>query len=373
MSRSRQFATKGLMIMAWQWKDLDAPDGQALTTTPITPACYQGRPYVFVWGDNGHLWANKWDGTTGHWEDRGAAPDGQTLDWSPTATASYKSNHPMAFRFGRNGHLWVNFWDSQTGAWKWQDQRAPHGQALYPSAVATASYEGNPMAFAWDSTGHLWVNWWTGNAWEWQPQGAPSGHTFNPEVTIATASYKGSPRAFVFDSTGHLWVNWWTGGGWEWQPQGAPPATTALPGLDDPPAAIATASHQGNPYVFCFGRDGHLWANWWTGSVWKWNDLGIPPGPDFLDLSAITAASSPDGPLVFTRTENRQTIDGHLWANRWDGNAGHWSEQASPPGTEFPMFNIAAISCQGTPYVYVWDDDSGSDSKPHLWVNWRSQ
>jgi hypothetical protein len=357
--------------MAGQWDDLGAPPGHTLQPTPVAPLADQA-PYVVAWGDNGHLWSSRRDGKAWHWDDLGAAPHGQTLNLGTLATASYQNN-PLAFTFGSNGHLWVDWLDGH--AWKWQDQGAPAGRTLYPATIATTAYQSNPMAFVWDTTGGLWVNWWDGQArkWKWQSQGAPPAAP-GPDgipLGIATASYKNNPMAFVWDSAGHLWVNWWDGQArkWKWRDQGAPPVQTVAPGLDHFPSAIAATSYQGRPYVFAFGRDLHLWANWWDGSAWRWTDHGTPPGPDFLYVGGLAAASGPGGPMAFTKTEDRQRTEGHLWVSSWDGT-GKWAEQDTPPGTHFPLNFIAAASYQSQPYVFVWDDDSGGDPDPHLWVNW---
>lgn len=361
------------MIMTWQWNDLGAPPDQTLATSPIATASNKNNPVALVWDAHGRLWANRWDGHAGHWKDHGAAPHGHTLNQWPVATASYKNNL-LTFAFGSTGHLWVNWWNGQARAWQWEDLNAPPGRTLYPwAAIATASYDGNPMAFVCDSTGHLWVNWWTGQAWKWQPQHAPNGHTLDPSAPIATASSAGNPLAFVWDTTGYLWANTWTGKTWTRKPHGAPPAQTVEPGLEGNLTAIVTASYQGSPYAFVFGPDTHLWANWLDGTAWQWKDHGTPPGPDSFDLSEIAAASCPDSPMVFTRTEDRQQTNAHVWLNQWNGSGWQWTEQGTPSGTHFPLYNVSAVSCQGTPYMFVWDDDSGGDKDPHLWVNRRSQ
>jgi hypothetical protein len=355
------------MIMAWQWKDLGAPHGQTLELTFIAPASGQGRPYVFVWGHNGHLWVNWFDGHAWQWKDLGV-PHGQTFSPLYIATASYNSN-PMAFVWGSNGHLWVN-WSDGT-AWHWKDQGVPHGQTLNPLYIATASYNSNPMAFVFGGDRHLWVNWFDGHTWHWKDQGVPHGQTLNP-LYIATASYNSNPMAFVFGGDRHLWVNWFDGHTWHWKDQGTPQGQTVGLGSDDYLPAIATASCQGRPYVFTFGSDGHLWANWWDGQAWQWTDHGSPPGPDFLRVDEIATASRQDRPMVFTKTQDKQQTEAHLWANWWDGSAWHWTEQDTPPGTDFPLETLAAVSCQSRPYVFVWDNDTGSDSDPHIWVNWWS-
>lgn len=205
-------------------------------------------------------------------------------------------------------------------------------------------------------------------AWQWNDLGTPAGQAL--ELTfIAPVSCQGRPYVFVWGHNWHLWASWWDGQASHWEDHGAPHDQTLKPS----PSPIATASYNNNPMAFVFGSDGHLWANWWDGQAWHWTDHGSPPGPDFLRMDEIATASRQDRPMVFTTTEDRQQTDVHLWVNWWDGSAWHWTEQDTPPGTDFPMNTIAAVSCQSRPYVFVWDNDSGSDSDPHPWVNWWSQ
>jgi hypothetical protein len=78
-------------------------------------------------------------------------------------------------------------------------------------------------------------------------------------------------------------------------------------------------------------------------------------------------ASCQDTPRVFTETQDRQQTDEHLWINSWDGSDWNWTEQDTPSGKHVSLDTFVAISCQSTPYVFAWDDNSN----PHLWVNWR--
>jgi hypothetical protein len=180
------------------------------------------RPYVFVRGSDGNLWSNWWDGKAWQWTNQGAPPGLSvsalggvgvvTVMDDPTA-----SQRPYAFVQGSDGNLWADWWDGK--AWQWTNQGTPTpGLGVSPGVGVvtvmddpTASQR--PYAFVRGSDGNLWVNWWDGTAWQWTNQGTPPGPGVSAGVGVVTVmdapTAAQRPYAFVQGSDGNLWMNWW--------------------------------------------------------------------------------------------------------------------------------------------------------------------
>jgi hypothetical protein len=375
--------------MAWQWKDLGTPTGQDLSGGPLATASYQGIPHVFVPGSDGNLWVNWRDTHEWKWKDLGTPP-GRGIDGAAMATASHQGK-PHVFVFGSDGNLWVNWRD--THEWKWKDLGTPPVQHPEPDrrpdreVIATASYQDSPYVFVFGSDRHVWASWLDGGTWRWNDHGTPPGVDSQARLpsqkgpspdfyvpNMATASHQGKPYVFSwagdFDWQGdrHLWVHRYDGSQWHWKDLDAPPVQHPERDPSEDSAAIATASYQGSPYAFVFGSDGHLWTNWWDShhSEWRWNDLGTAPGqhPQPEANHFNTAA------IATASHQGRpmvftKILDGHVWVDRYDGSQWHWEDHGISPNRDDNI--IATASYQGMPYAFV----IGSDS--HLWVNWLSQ
>ncbi|WP_198539427.1 hypothetical protein, partial [Streptomyces graminilatus] len=64
----------------WAWSDQSTPPGSTVTsdigtiTVKDSPSSAQ-RPYVFVRGNDGHLWVNWWSGSKWTWSDQSTPPN----------------------------------------------------------------------------------------------------------------------------------------------------------------------------------------------------------------------------------------------------------------------------------------------------------
>lgn len=286
--------------------------------------------YAFATGNNGHLVANYWNGSTWQWADLGL-PTGATAVYSPTAItfASGANQAIYVFAAASNGHLVGISWNGVT--WLWTDQGLPAGDSAvyYPTAVTYASGANQLIyVFAEASSGHLVVNHWNGSAWQWADQGLPRRAKTVNNPTAITWAGGANQQIYVFAeaSNGDLVVNYWTGSAWQWADQGLPAGATAV----YTPTAITYASGPNRLiYVFAVSSTGHLVVNHWNGSTWQWADQGLPAGASAVNSpSAITYASGPNQPIfVFAVDDNYQLV-----VNDWNGSTWQWANQGLPEG-----------------------------------------
>ncbi|MGH3940953.1 MAG: hypothetical protein ACRDTG_20410 [Pseudonocardiaceae bacterium] len=136
--------------------------------------------------------------------------------------------------------------------------------------------------------------------------------------------------AFIQGENGHLFVRYSDGATWRWADQGAPPGTT----MSNAPSAISLRSGPWLApefiYAFIGGTNGHLFVNYWEGVMWKWADLGVPPGTTMSGTPA--AITYPDSPKTQHICAFVQGANGHQFLNYWDGVAWKWVDQGWPPG-----------------------------------------
>jgi hypothetical protein len=217
--------------LAWRWGDQGTPApgvgvsaAVGVLTVRDAPNASQ-RPYAFVRGSDGNLWANWWDGQAWQWKNHGTPPGPGVLAAVGVVTvmdAPNASQRPYVFVQGSDGNLWLNWWDGK--AFQWRNQGTPPGPGVSAAVgVVTVMDAPNaaqrPYAFVRGSDGHLWLNWWDGQAWQWGDQGMP--HLVPLPVDFGVSAGVGvltvmdapnaaqRPHAFVLDSVGNLWVNWW--------------------------------------------------------------------------------------------------------------------------------------------------------------------
>jgi hypothetical protein len=150
-------------------------------------------------------------------------------------------------------------------------------------------------------------------------------------LPVGTLTVDQRPYVFVQGSDGHLWVHWWTGSAWRWDDQGTPPGV----GISGPIGVLTvmdTPTSPQRPYVFVQGSDDHLWVNYWTGSRWDWADQGRPSiRIGFTRLfkrvfDSVGTLTVDQRPYVFVRGS-----DDHLWVHWWTGSEWDWADQQHWP------------------------------------------
>jgi hypothetical protein len=264
----------------WAWADQGTPPGTTVQGVPSAITYREGtnpqRIYAFTRGSNGHLYVNWWDGSHWAWADQGVPP-GTTVHGDPDVVTYREGSQPQriyAFVWGTNGHLFVNWWDGSH--WAWADQGIPPGTAAQGDPGAITYQEGTQpqriYAFVRGANNHLCVNWWDGSHWAWADQGG-SDTAGTTAVTYHEGSQPQRIYAFVRGPNGHLHVNWWDGSHWAWADQGVPPGTT----VEGAPVGVVTYREDSHPqriYAFVRGTNGNLCVNWWDGSHWAWADQG---------------------------------------------------------------------------------------------------
>ena len=271
--------------LAVRWTDQGAPasglgDAVGVVTVMDTPTSSQ-RPYIFVKGNDHHLWVNWYDGSNWHWTDQGApsAGLGDAVGVVTVMDTPTSSQQPYVFIKDTQGSLWVNWYDGSN--WHWTDQEgAPAGGLGRAVGVVTVmdtpTSSQRPYVFIEGIDHHLWVNWWNGHVWHWTSLGAPTGGLGDAVgvVTVMDTMFSqngtniATQRPYVFfkDTQGSLWVNWWNGYEWLRSPQGAPTG-----GLGDAVGVVTVMDTNTDtnilpppqrPYVFVKDSQDNLWVNW---------------------------------------------------------------------------------------------------------------
>jgi hypothetical protein len=326
--------------------------------------------YTFVVGRDGHLWANWYDGSKWQWADQGQPPPAiDIVAGVGAATAATTAGQTLyAFVIGADGHLWSNWWNGSS--WQWSDEGVPPGTAAV-EGIGSAALSGTATtgiyAFVRGGDGHLWTNWSQGGSWQWYDLGRPSDAIDVVDGIAVTTTVAGPQQCIdisVRGGDGHLWVNRLQGTSTQWSDHGQP-SNTAFVSTGVGAVAYASAAAQFE-YTFLRGSDGHLWADWYDGTTWKWGDQGPPQNTiELLDgADAITFAADGNQLLYAFGCGD----DGHLYANWWDGHQWQWGDQGQPSSTTRVVEGAGTITFDyaGTRYIYVFvRADDG-----HLWVSW---
>jgi hypothetical protein len=115
---------------------------------PVTPSVIRythdgvENLYVFVTGNDGHLYERHWNRQKWEWADRGT-PQGTTVSSGSTVVESVQETAnglvaPLLYVFvrGADGHLHVCYWNGQN--WTWAPQGMPQNTHLTgrPAAIS---------------------------------------------------------------------------------------------------------------------------------------------------------------------------------------------------------------------------------------------
>ena len=383
----------------WVGEDLGTPPdvtveaGVGAVSAMDTPTVTTSEHvYAFVRGSDGHLWMNWTDLGAWHWDDRGTPTPGVTVAAGVGVVTA--SQRPHAFVLGSDGHLWMNWTD--LGASHWDDRGIPTPGVTIAAGVGvvtvanTPSVPERPHAFVVGSDGHLWRN---GSAGNWDDRGTPT-----PGVTVAagvgvvtvmdtpTASQR--PYAFVLGSDEHLWVNWFDDTkDWQWTDLGTPFRNADVLRKVGAVTGMVTPTAPQRPFAFVRGNDGRLWANWWNGSTWKWEDHGMPPSNGLggtsvaAEVGVLTVAwpsggmkdNSPTAfekrPFVFVRGS-----DGHLWVNWWGGVTQKWDRSDQGIASGGIAAGVGAVTTNPEPDrpAAQWPNAFVRSGDGHLWFCYPS-
>ena len=182
---------------------------------------------------------------------------------------------------------------------------------------------------------------------------------------------------------GHLHIHYWDGVQWRWTDHGTPGNTTVF---DTP--AVVTWQDSGTWVIYSFvrGRNGNLFAYYWDGGQWRWEDTGAPANNVKLGGSpaATPRAEIISTPNLITRTQQvvqafARGDDGHLYMVALNLSLiGHkltrkwvWSDLGTPQSTKV----------SATPGVITYPEDNtqrtyvfvrGYDSQLHV-CYWTGQ
>lgn len=300
-------------------------------------------PHTFVYGADGNLWMNFWNGSDWAWSNQ--TNPGTPVNGMP-GMVNETAGHAYAFVRAADTNLWVNWWTGTN--WQWANQGKPATSNISTTVGAARINVENQYAFVVGTDGNLWVNWYSGWAWSWANQSKPSTTSIAAPIGAIAAGTR--PHAWVTGTDGNLWLHFWNGSAWEWKNNGTPAGGIAA-------KVGITVIDGAKPYVFVRGNDGNLWVNYFNGATWNWANQGKPAGLNIV--ASVGATSINDGKIyAFVKAS-----DGNVWVNWWSGSAWNWANQGVPQGTSVSA-GISAIAVDGyRPFAYV----RGADG--NLWVN----
>jgi hypothetical protein len=312
----------------WVWQTQGTPVGTTSVATPSVVYDPASNPItVFVVGDNGSLYDKYWNGSQWVWEaqahPRGTKVFGSSAVYQPASFPLYD------FVGGANGKLYDLYWDGSE--WAWEGQGTPPGSTVqYVGGAVYDPASTNPLyVFVVGANGHLFVKYLNGttSGWAWRDQGTPPGTT---AITVPSSFYQSKTEdlsAFVTGANGHLFENYWNGSAWAWVDMGTPPGTF----VTGAPSAVYDPSSSSPLMVFAVDNNDHLSVAYSSnGTTWSWRDQGIPSGETGLSagggLSALYDPASSNSILCFAVGAST----GNLYANYWNGTAWEWQNQAQP-------------------------------------------
>jgi len=270
----------------WYWNDQGMPTAKGLGPTVSAIVVRDApsslsQPYIFIHGNDGRLWLNfyAYAGNSWNWKDQQAPT---TLHGELSAIAIRNTVNgpeiPWVFVRGNDGHLWLDRVES--GQAHWEDHQTPARVQLRrgPAAVAGKNDFGiqtSVNAFVIGSDGHLWTNWSNGKDWTWSDLQAPRHTQMAGDLhPVVINSVPGSPYVFVKGANGHLLLAWWTGAEWTWSDLGSPEGNA----VDAVIASVVLAersSQREEPAAFIRDMRGHLWMNRRRSTGWRWQDVGF--------------------------------------------------------------------------------------------------
>jgi hypothetical protein len=223
-----------------------------------------------------------------------------------------------------------------------------------PSTITYTTATGNHViySFVQGVNHHLFVNYWDGGSWHWADQGPPPDANAVNDPSAVTIYHGGTQLIYAFATAdnGHLVANYWDGSSWKWTDQYLPPGVTSV----SSPSAIAYGND--SIYVFATANNGHLVVNYWNGSIWQWADQQLPDRASAV--YAPSAVTSGGNIYVFGQANN-----GDLVVNYWNGSSWQWADQGIPAAAK-AIFFPNAIAFGGHLYVFATADTG------HLVVNY---
>jgi hypothetical protein len=196
--------------------------------------------------------------------------------------------------------------------------------AMSSPAVVYESANGRIVVFQ-TGDGHLYDWYWDGTQWiHAEDQGPPPGTWAHG--TPAAAYQAGMDRlvAFVIGDNGRLYARYWSGMQWKWQDLSNPGVR-----LSGTPSAVYFQSVN-QVMVFAIGVDGHLYDLMWNIVTTEWEDVStFAGGQAILAKGSPSAAYKPDPNQVSVFVTS---ISGSLYNFSWDGTNWRWRPLGLPSG-----------------------------------------
>lgn len=301
----------------WTWFDQGMPSPSTTVSRAVGATYFlEGSTHVFVLGSDGHLWINWWNGSHWSWLDQGTPPSHSIHAPIGAFTAGTSSaRQPAAVVLGDDGHLWLNWWNSSTGTWLWEDQLTPPDTQIVSALGTCVINQVGAYIFVRSTDGCNCVNWWSNDdgTWHWGNLSRPKNGPVLGAVSVLPVCDR-SPYVCVLDDKNNLWINWWNTSSteWTWSCQGTPTASTMIV---YPVGATLVGSSQ--PYLFFVATDGNLWLQWWSDETqrWTWSCQGKPDGVAIQGAMGAFSVDLPNVGPVSTQTHPAGTvIDGLLHA-----------------------------------------------------------
>jgi len=103
------------------WHNGGKPNSSVTLNRPVGVAAVNGIPYAFIRDSDGNLWQNLWQGSSGVWYN-GGRPGDTYINGSGGITVAGDGPFakPYVFIQGNDGHLWLNSYDNSN--WQWSNQ-----------------------------------------------------------------------------------------------------------------------------------------------------------------------------------------------------------------------------------------------------------
>ncbi|MBZ4319245.1 M64 family metallopeptidase [Streptomyces huiliensis] len=310
-----------------------------------TVARSSGHMDVFWVRNDGKVWSNWWDQTTGMgWHDHNSFPIAGSFP-SPAAhdtgiaTVARNPGHMDAFWAGLDGKIWSTWWDQATGMGWFDHNPFPIGRdfpvpAAPGTGIATVARNSNHMDVFWTGTdGQVWSNWWDLNqGMGWYDHGMfPIAASFPVPAAPGTgitvvARNPNHMDVFWAGADGKIWSTWWDlTNGMGWYNHNPFPIATTFPVPATPGTGITVVARNPNHMdVFWAGTDGKIWSTWWdlTNGMGWYNHNPFPIATTFP-----VPATPGTGITVVARNPNHMDVfwagaDGKIWSTWWDQTTG---------------------------------------------------
>lgn len=166
-----------LLLNGWwdnkfNWRNLGSPASTSVRSLLGATTVQGERPYAYAVGADDNLWLCCWENDF-QWHNLGHPKNGGTdvkIMSSSLGAVTVQRERPYVYVLGDDGHLWLNgWWNDQ---FNWQDLGTPpYSVALVAPVGATVVAGDRPYVFLIGSDGHLWVNGWWDNRFNWSDLG----------------------------------------------------------------------------------------------------------------------------------------------------------------------------------------------------------